>query len=89
MRNAFLLFLIEPLFGMDFSTYIKNQQTATIWSDYQRQVLQTQPTYNSTTALSTLNTAYYNYMSYAQKDQIAQGRVTASTMVTQYIDSAR
>ena len=74
---------------MDFSLYIKNQQTAAVWADYQRQVLQTQPTYNNTSALSTLKTANYNYFTYAQKDQIAQGRVAASTMVTQYIDSAR
>ena len=74
---------------MDYSMYIKNQQTAAVWADYQRQVLQAQPTYNSTSCLSTLKTANYNYLTYAQKDQVAQGRVSASTMVTQYIDSSR
>ena len=74
---------------MDSSFYIKNQQTATIWTDYQRQVLQAQAAYNSTTCFSTLKTANYTYLTYDQKDKIAQGRVAASSMVTQYIDSAR
>ena len=74
---------------MDYATYIKNIQTATVWTDYQKQVLQKQSAYNSTSALSTLNTANYNYFTYAQKDQIAQGRVSASTFVTLYVNSSR
>lgn len=73
---------------MDFSQYIKNIQSAAVWSNYQQQVLQKQPQYNSTSCCSTVNTGVYNYVTYEQKDLVAQGRVACSTCTT-YIDSSR
>lgn len=72
---------------MDFSQYIKNIQSAAVWSDYQKQVLQKQVGYNSTSCCSTINTGVYNYLSYEIKDLVAQGKVACSTC-TIYIDTS-
>jgi hypothetical protein len=63
---------------MDFSQYIKNIQSAAIWTNYQATILQKQPGYNST-CCSTITTGTYNYITYEQKDLVAQGKVACST----------
>ena len=65
---------------MDFSEYIKNIQSGTQWINYQAQVLAPQRGYGTTTPLSTLTTATYNYTSYEQRDLIAEGRFYLSTV---------
>ena len=72
---------------MDFSQYIKNIQSAAVWANYQQVVLQKQPTYNSTSCCSTINTGIYNYITYEQKDLVAQGKVACSTCTT-YINTS-
>ena len=69
---------------MDFSQYIKQIQSQAIFSNYQMTVLQTQPTYNSTSCCSSLNTAISVYPDYAFRDLVAQGRVYCVSTCTVY-----
>lgn len=73
---------------MDFSQYIKNIQSAAVWSNYQQTVLQKQAGYNNTSCCSTIRTGLYNYATYEQKDLVAQGKVACSTCSI-YIDTSR
>lgn len=73
---------------MDFSQYIKNLQSAAVWTNYQQTVLRPQSGYNSNSCCSTITTGTYNYITYEQKDLVAQGKVACSTC-TIYIDTSR
>lgn len=72
---------------MDFSQYIKNIQSQAVWVNYRDTILNKQPGFSATSCCSSINTGTYNYITYEQKDLVAQGKVVCSTCTT-YINTS-